>query len=151
LDRFMKVYQSKNLGGEGLEPSFAHARDVAQICQSVRINQGKNTIDTEALEGALEKHVLIVLQRMKIDIAQIAHKTRSFRVKVDNLEKAGHELSDYGAQLIAYENGSIIADLDENVTPVELADYLSSKDIQIDSVELIAESEKELRRTVLGW
>jgi predicted ATPase with chaperone activity len=151
LDRFMNVYQSKNLGGEGLEPSFAHARDVAQICQSVRINQGKNTIDTEALKGALEKHVLIVLQRMKIDIAQIAHKTRSFRVKADNLEKAGQGLSDYGAQLIAYENGSILADLDENVTPVELADYLSSKDIQIDSVELIAESEKELRRTVLGW
>jgi predicted ATPase with chaperone activity len=151
LDRFMNVYQSKNLGGEGLEPSFAHARDVAQICQSVRINQRKNTTDIEVLEEALGKHVLIVLQRMKIDIAQIAHKTRSFRVKADDLEKVGQGLSDYGAQLIAYENSSIIADLDENITPVALADYLSSKDIQIDSIEIIAESDKELRRTVLGW
>jgi hypothetical protein len=88
---------------------------------------------------------------MKIDIAQIAHKTRSFRVKANNLEKAGQGLLDYGAQLIAREDSSIIVDLDENTTPVELADYLSKKDIRVDSIEIIAESEKELRRTLLGW
>jgi len=151
LDRFMNVYQPQNLEGEGLEPSFAHARDVAQICQSVRINQGKNTIDIKVLEEALGKHVLIVLQRMKIDIAQIAHKTRSFRVKANDLERANQGLLDYGAQLIAREDNSIIVDLDENTTPVELASYLSKKGIQIDSIEIIAESEKELRRTLLGW
>ncbi len=64
-----------NDGGEGLKPTFAHARDVAQICQAVRINRGKDIIDIDVLEGALERHVLIVLQRMKIDIAQITRKT----------------------------------------------------------------------------
>ena len=151
LARFMKVYQSKKEGGEGLQPSFAHARDVAQICQSVRINLGKDIIDTEVLEAALDKHVLVVLQRMKIDIAQISHKTRSFRLKTDDLERTYHELSHYGASLICYENNSIITDVDENTSPVELVDYLCGKDIKVESIDLIAESEKELRRTLLNW
>ena len=151
LARFMKVYQSKKEGGEGLQPSFAHARDVAQICQSVRINLGKDIIDTEVLEAALDKHVLVVLQRMKIDIAQISHKTRSFRLKTDDLERTYHELSHYGASLICYENNSIITDVDENTSPVELVDYLCGKDIKVESIDLIAESEKELRRTLMNW
>ncbi|WP_321421198.1 ATP-binding protein [uncultured Methanobacterium sp.] len=151
LTRFMKVYQSKKEGGEGLQPSFAHARDVAQICQSVRINKKKDTIDTEVLEAALDKHVLVVLQRMNIDIAQISHKTRSFRLKTDDLERTYDELTNYGAGLVCYENNSIITDVDESTSPVELANYLCGKNIKVESIDLIAESEKELRRTLLNW
>ena len=147
----MKVYQPTKEGGEGLQPSFAHSRDLAQICQSVRINRKKSTIDTEIMEAALDKHVLIVLQRMNIDIAQISHKTRSFRLKTDDLEKTYHELSHYGASSLAYENGSILVDVDENTSPVELADFLKGKDIKVEKIDLIAESEKELRRTLLNW
>ena len=32
-----------------LKPTFAHARDVAQICQAVRINRGKDIIDIDVL------------------------------------------------------------------------------------------------------
>jgi predicted ATPase with chaperone activity len=151
LERFMKVYQPKKEGGEGLQPSFAHSRDLAQICQSVRINMGKNIIDTEVMEAALDKHVLIVLQRMNIDIAQISHKTRSFRVQADDLEKTFHVLYHYGANPIAYENNSILFDVDESTSPAELADYLHGKDIKVEKIDLIAESEKELRRTLLNW
>ncbi len=151
LERFMKVYKSKKEGGEGLQPSFAHSRDLAQICQAVRINCKKNTIDTQVMEDALDKHVLIVLQRMNIDIAQISHKTRSYRLKVDDLEKTHNELDHYGASIISFENNSIIVDVDESTSPAELADYLHGKDIKVEKIDLIAESEKELRRTLLNW
>ncbi len=151
MERFMKVYQSKKVGGEGLQPSFAHSRDLAQICQSVRINRKKNTIDTEVMEAALDKHVLIVLQRMNIDIAQISHKTRSFRLVTDDFEKTKKALDHYGASVISHENGSILADVDESTSPAELANYLIERDIKVDKIDLIAESEKELRRTLLNW
>ena len=151
LGRFMKVYQPKNNGGEGLQPSFAHARDVAQICQSVRINMKKDIIDVEVLEAALDKHVLVVLQRLNIDIAQISHKTRSFRLKTDDLEKTQEALELYGAQTICRENSSVITDVDESTSPVELAGYLNDQGIKVEKIELIAESEKELRRTLLNW
>ncbi|HMK53265.1 MAG TPA: ATP-binding protein [Methanobacteriaceae archaeon] len=151
LDRFMKVYDSKDNEGEGLEPSFAHARDIAQICQAVRINQDKNVVDVEVLEEALDKHVLIVLQRMKIDISQITKKTRSFRIKTSDIEAASKAIMDYGSLELSYEEGALIADLEENVTPVELANYLHNSGIFVERIDIIAESEKELRKTILGW
>jgi hypothetical protein len=125
---------------------------VAQICQSVRINRDENIIDNQILESALEKHVLIVLQRMKIDVLNlISNKIRSFRIKTDEIETAYQALSEYGAQLISCENRSIILDLDNNITPVEVAHYLQSKGIKFEKVDLIAESEKEFRRIILNW
>jgi hypothetical protein len=45
----------------------------------------------------------------------------------------------------------LIADLEENITPVVVADYLRKRGIDVKKIEVIAESEKELRRTILGW
>ncbi|MDI3550440.1 MAG: hypothetical protein PWQ15_1543 [Methanobacterium sp.] len=149
LGRFMKVYQPKKDGGEGPQPSFAHARDVAQICQAVRINMKKDIIDMEVLEAALDKHVLVVLQRLNIDLAQISHKTRSFRLKSDDLEKTQEALELYGALNICQENSSVIVDVDESTSPVELSGYLNDQGIKVEKIELIAESEK-LRRTLLN-
>lgn len=151
MERFKKVYIPQKDGGEGLQPSFAHSRDLAQICQAVRINMNKNTIDTEVMEDALDKHVLIVLQRMNIDIAQIAHKTRSFRVKTSDMKKTYDVLSHYGASALSFENDSLLFDVDESNSPTEIAEYLAGKDIKVEKIDLIAESEKELRRTLLNW
>ena len=96
FERFMNVYSSINDGGEGLKPTFAHARDVAQICQAVRINRGKDIIDIDVLEGSLERHILIVLQRMNIDIAQITRKTRSFRIKTSQFQETLDALTEFG-------------------------------------------------------
>jgi len=63
LGRFKKVYLPTVMGGEQLIPTFAHARDIAQISQAIRIRNGLDTITEEVLEEALDEHILIALQR----------------------------------------------------------------------------------------
>jgi len=149
LERFRMVYESKKSGGEGLNPSFAHARDVAQIAQSVRIIRDENSVNIPILEEALNKHVLVVLQRLNIDIAQIASKIRTFRVKTVAVDQAYQVLKDYSPIKISTESNAVIIDLDESKTPAEIAGYLEKNGIKVDNIEVIAESEKELRRTLL--
>jgi len=149
IDRFKNVYTSIYGGGEGLNPSFSHARDLAQICQAVRIIRKKDFIDTEVLELALKKHVLIVLQRLKIDISQVTKKLRTYRIKTDDIESTYTALSEFETYGISYEKNSILIDVEETVTSVNLASYLHQKGIPVDRIDLIAESEKELKKTVL--
>lgn len=149
LERFMKVYAPYSEGGEGLQPSFAHARDLAQIAQAVRITRGKDVIDIETIEKALDKHILIELQRLNIDISQVAKKLRSYRVETDDVESAFKAFNEFGTCGISYEADAIILDVDENITPVQLATYLHKKGIKVLHIDLIAESEKELKRTLL--
>ncbi|MEN4020459.1 MAG: ATP-binding protein [Methanobacterium sp.] len=146
IERFKKVYGD----GEGLKPSFAHARDLAQICQAVRIIRKKDFIDTEVLELALEKHVLIVLQKLKIDISKATKKIRTYRVKTDDIGSTYTALSEFGGTCeISYEKDSILIDVEETVTPVNLINYLHQKSIPAQRIDLIAESEKELKKTIL--
>jgi predicted ATPase with chaperone activity len=63
LERYRKVYLSTAEGGEQLKPTFAHARDVARISQSIRIRNGEDRITLDVLEEALDAHILIALQR----------------------------------------------------------------------------------------
>jgi predicted ATPase with chaperone activity len=63
LSRFELVYKSVREGGEGLQPTFAHARDLAQIAQAIRIRKEEDIITPEIFDEALEQHVLIALQR----------------------------------------------------------------------------------------
>jgi len=63
LERFRNVYTPTAMGGEQLKPTFAHARDVAQIAQAVRIRNNAEKLDSKVLEEALGEHILIALQR----------------------------------------------------------------------------------------
>jgi predicted ATPase with chaperone activity len=63
LERFRKVYIPTIQGGEQLIPTFAHARDIAQISQAIRIRNEEDEITLGILEEALEEHILIALQR----------------------------------------------------------------------------------------
>ncbi|HOQ19389.1 MAG TPA: ATP-binding protein, partial [Methanothermobacter thermautotrophicus] len=63
LERFANVYRPIGEGGEGMQPTFAHARDLAQIAQAVRIRKGEDRITVQTMEEALQQHVLIALQR----------------------------------------------------------------------------------------
>ncbi|MGP8190793.1 MAG: ATP-binding protein [Methanobacterium sp.] len=150
LERFMQVYNSSSNGGDGLEPTFAHARDLAQITQAIRINQNKDKVDVQILNESLKRHVLIVLQKMNIDIAQISGKTRTFRVKTNSLDETYQALHEYNPIRITSESESVILDLEDNITPVEIAEYLKDKGISVDKIDVIAESKKELRKTILG-
>ena len=148
VKRFIQVYTPAMQGGEGLQPSFAHARDVAQIAQAARITKKMDVITKEILEEALNKHVLIVLQRMNIDVAQIAKKIRTFRINSTDLDKTVKSLNHLGALRISVESEAIVVDLEENITPAHLIEYLSENGITVEKVELIAITEKELRRTI---
>lgn len=150
IERFEKVYTSLYEGGEGLTPTFAHARDLAQICQAVRLTRKKDFIDTEVLELALEKHILIVLQRLKIDISQVSKRIRTYRITTDDLEGAFKALSEYKTSNLSYEEKSILMDVDEDITPVNLAMHLHKKGIATNKIEIIAESDKELKKTILS-
>lgn len=149
IARFKKVYTPLAEGGEGLDPTFAHARDLAQIAQAVRISHDKEVIDSEVLELALEKHILVELQRLKIDITQIAKKIRSYRITTGDLESAVMALNEIGTCEISYEKNSLLIDVEETITPVKLASFLHKKGINPDKIDLITESERELRRTLL--
>ncbi|MGC9516328.1 MAG: ATP-binding protein [Methanomicrobiales archaeon] len=149
IERFKQVYSPISHGGEGLQPSFAHARDVAQIAQAARINQNMDIINNEILEEALNKHVLIALQRMNIDVAQIAKKIRTYRIKSDSLEKIPKILNHLGALRISSESEALIVDLEESITPTHLVEFLGENGVTVEKVELLAESEKELRRTII--
>ena len=63
IARFTMLYKPTSEGGERLKPTFAHARDLAQIAQAVRVMQGKGKIDLNVIETALERHILVSLQR----------------------------------------------------------------------------------------
>lgn len=78
LERFRNVYIPIAEGGEQLKPTFAHARDVAHIAQSVRIRNGEDHITVEVLEEALDEHILIAMQRKYTPelFERIIHKKR---------------------------------------------------------------------------
>ncbi len=63
LERFRKVYISQLEGGESLKPTFAHARDIAQIAQAIRIRREEEKMTVEILEEALDQHILVSMQR----------------------------------------------------------------------------------------
>lgn len=115
----------------------------------MRITQDKDIVDVPVLEESLNKHVLIVLQRMNIDIAEIANRTRTFRVETSSVSDAYHVLSNCNPIRISSESNAVIVDLEDNKTPVEIAEYLKEKNVPVDRIDVVAESDKELRRTIL--
>ncbi len=50
---------------------------------------------------------------------------------------------------LAHEADALILDMDDNITPVQLVEYLHQRNIMVDRIDLIAESDKELRSTIL--
>jgi len=150
LERLRIVYTSKEKGGEGLTPTFAHARDLAQIAQAVRINREMKKIDVDILEEALEKHVLIDLQRMNIDIAEAQQRLRTFRVETPQVEEVKKLLLAYGAIGIGIEGVSIILDLEETINPTLLIEYLTKNSIDPEKVEIIKEDRIRLKTSQIG-
>jgi hypothetical protein len=88
---------------------------------------------------------------MNIDIAQITRKTRSFRIKTSQIEEAKHAIRNFGASKLSHESEAVIIDIDDNITPVQLAEYLHNSGIEVDRIDMIAESEKEIKRTIFDF
>ncbi len=70
LEVYRLAFTPKEEGGWGLKPTFAYARDVAQIAQAIRIWEGKDVIDGEIVEEALNRHIALVLQKQGVDLAK---------------------------------------------------------------------------------
>lgn len=149
LERFKKVYKPLDQGGEGLMPSYAHARDVAQICQAARILKKKDQVDVEILEESLNKHVLISLQRKGIDMDNLSSNTRTFLIKSKEKDKISQVLSIYGPGLISYQSGTLMVDLDDTITPTQISHMLQDNDIEFEEIQIIAETERHLKKIVL--
>ena len=91
-----------------------------------------------------------MLQKLKIDISKATKKIRTYRVKTDDIGSTYTALSEFGGTCeISYEKDSILIDVEETVTPVNLINYLHQKSIPAQRIDLIAESEKELKKTIL--
>ncbi|MGB9838554.1 ATP-binding protein [Methanothermobacter sp.] len=151
LERIKMVYTPVAGGGEGLQPSYAHARDLAQIAQAVRINMEKERIDLEVIERALDKHVLIALQRMDIDISQVHHSVRTFRVVTPEPESAEGVLKLYGALTVALEDGGVLADFEDSISPSQLLAHLQGEGVPVGRVEVVAETKREIKKTILEY
>lgn len=151
IERFKRVYTPVADGGEGLQPSYAHARDIAQIAQAVRINMGRDRIDLEVIERALEKHVLIALQRMDIDISQVHHSIRTFRIITGDSERAVEVLKLYGALTVALEKGAVLADFEDSISPSQLLEHLQVNGVSAERVEVISETQREIKKTILEY
>lgn len=145
FERLRLVYTPVEDGGEGLAPTFAHARDLAQIAQAVRINRGMEKITLDILEEALERHVLIDLQRMDIDIAEAQQRLRTFRVETSQVEEAKKLLLAYGAVEVGVEDISILLDLKGTINPTLLLEYLNENKIDPKNVEIITENKIRLQ------
>lgn len=148
IERFTKTYKPTDEGGEGLEPTFAHARDIAEIAQAVRIRLGKEYIDEEVVEEALNRHVLITLQRKNIDITAEG-KIRTYRIETSEIEKTKEILLKEGALQVSTESNSVIVDVDNTVTPSQILKVLENNGIIPNKVEIIGETDRELRKFVL--
>ncbi|MDP1552264.1 MAG: ATP-binding protein [Methanobacteriaceae archaeon] len=151
IERFKQVYTPAVKGGEGLEPSYAHARDLAHICQAARLNSGKTIIDVDLIEDALNKHVLIALQRMNIDIAQVQKRIRTFRIFTSQKEEVYNTISLFGADAISCELNSVLVDMEDSVTPTQMAQYLRENGVQFDKIDIVSETDRELRRTIMEY
>ncbi len=145
FERLRLVYTPVEDGGEGLAPTFAHARDLAQIAQAVRINRGMEKITLDILEEALERNVLIDLQRMDIDIAEAQQRLRTFRVETSQVEEAKKLLLAYGAVEVGVEDISILLDLKGTINPTLLLEYLNENKIDPKNVEIITENKIRLQ------
>jgi len=151
VERIKMVYTPVADSGEGLQPSYAHARDLAQIAQAVRINMEKDRIDLEVIERALDKHVLIALQRMDIDISQVHHSVRTFRVVTPEPESAERVLKLYGALTVALEDGGVLVDFEDSISPSQLLAHLQGEGVSVGRVEVVAETKREIKKTILEY
>jgi hypothetical protein len=81
----------------------------------------------------------------------VQKKIRTFRIKTSQKEEAYNNVSIFGVDSISCESDGIIADMEDSVTPTQLAEYLRENDVAFESIDIIAETERELRRTIMEY
>lgn len=144
LEAFVSIY-----GDRRVKPSFAHARDVARMCQAIRINSGDSVVTAEMVFKAMERHVVVALQSLGVDTSQLGGNTtqKVFSVKIFLVgEMSNEELAerleglDQVHRAFPIYNG-LIVDIDENITLAELCAAIKAldKSVRIHEVSVVQE------------
>jgi len=161
LKAFASVY-----GDRRIKPSFAHARDVARMCQAIRINSGDSVVTADMVFKAMERHVVVALQSLGVDTSHLGGNTtqKVFSVKIflvgetPNEELAKRlEAIDQVHKVFPIYNG-LIVDIDENMTLAELCATIKAMDnsVRIHEVSVAQEymrplvDEEKLQKLRIG-
>ncbi|WP_456483126.1 ATP-binding protein [Methanopyrus kandleri] len=141
LETYRRAFMPEEEGGWGLKPTFAYARDVAQLAQAIRIQEGKDVIDGEIVEEALRKHIVLTLQRKGADLDKFG--TEETEVPVTTIvvkgvteEDAGEIEKIPGVRTVSTLGSDVYVDL-EGTTPTRFISLLREWGIEFTDVEVV--------------
>ncbi|AAM01922.1 ATP-binding protein [Methanopyrus kandleri] len=141
LETYRRAFTPEEEGGWGLKPTFAYARDIAQLAQAIRIQEGKDVIDGEIVEKALRKHIVLTLQRKGADLDKFG--TEETEVPVTTIVVKGVTEEDVneiekipGVRTVSPMGTDVYVDL-EGTTPTRFISLLREWGIEFTDVEVV--------------
>ncbi|WP_456482673.1 ATP-binding protein [Methanopyrus sp.] len=141
LETYRRAFMPEEEGGWGLKPTFAYARDIAQLAQAIRIQEGKDVIDGEIVEKALKKHIVLTLQRKGADLDKFG--TEETEVPVTTVVVKGVTEEDSkeiekipGVRTVSVLGSDAYVDL-EGTTPTRFIDLLREWGVEFTDVEVV--------------
>ncbi len=163
-----KLYQDPRV-----KPSFAHGRDLAHICQGIRISEEKDVITKDILVKAIERHIVITLGKIGADPRRLGYQTEkrviSYDIKLKYVgEMHPHAVSEevskglrryIGIDGVSATKNGIIIDAQDTITPTDIASLIRSVSdghVEVESISIITEftkpmvDEKKLHEQIKG-
>ncbi|WP_457619491.1 ATP-binding protein [Methanopyrus sp.] len=141
LETYRRAFMPEEEGGWGLKPTFAYARDIAQLAQAIRIQEGKDVIDSEVVEKALRKHIVLTLQRRGADLDKFG--TEETEVPVTTVVVKGVTAEDArkiekipGVRTVSTLGSDVYVDL-EGTTPTRFINLLREWGVEFSDVEVV--------------
>ncbi|MFQ6051321.1 MAG: ATP-binding protein [Candidatus Hydrothermarchaeota archaeon] len=151
-----KLYQDPRV-----KPSFAHARDLAQISQGIRISEGKDVITKDILLKAIERHIVITLGKIGADPRRLGYQTEkriiSYDVKLKFIgEMHPHAVSEeiskglmryIGIDGVSAIKDGIIVDAQDTLTPTDIVNLIrnvSNGHVEVENISIITEFTKPM-------
>ncbi|MBC7089371.1 MAG: hypothetical protein H5T37_03135, partial [Methanobacteriaceae archaeon] len=91
------------------------------------------------------------LSRNSIDLKNVEIITENkIRLRTSQVEEAKRLLSECGSVELSIENGSILVDFEETVTPTQLLEYFNENSINVRGIKIITETKREFRKIILS-
>ncbi|WP_088335850.1 ATP-binding protein [Methanopyrus sp. KOL6] len=141
LATYRRAFTPEEEGGWGLKPTFAYARDIAQLAQAIRIQEGRDVIDGEIVEKALKKHIALTLQRKGADLDKFG--TEETEIPVTTVVVKGVAEEDVsgiekipGVRTVSTLGSDVYVDL-EGTTPTRFISLLRESGVEFADVEVV--------------
>lgn len=140
IETYRRAFLPEEEGGWGLKPTFAYARDVAQIAQAIRIQEGKDVIDREIVEKAMRHHIVLTLQRHGADLDKFGSEETEVSVTTVVVKGAGEEVDRIeripGVRTAVRLGDDVYVDL-EGISPTKFIESLRQEGIRFADVEFV--------------